>query len=51
MNCLGVLVDAKPEAVGFYDKVGFTALEAVAGQLGDRPEPLAMFLELSAIPS
>lgn len=50
MGCLGVVVDAKPEAVGFYRKLGFIALEAMAGQLGDRPEPLPMFLELGAIP-
>jgi len=50
MGCLGIVVDAKPEAVGFYKKLGFVALEALAGQLGDRPEPLPMFLELGAIP-
>lgn len=50
VGCLGVVVDAKPEAVGFFEKCGFIALEAVAGQLGDRPEPLPMFLELDAIP-
>jgi hypothetical protein len=50
MGCLGVVVDAKPEAVGFYEKLGFIALDAIAGQLGDRPEPLPMFLELGAIP-
>ncbi len=50
MGCLGVLVDAKPEAVGFYEKLGFIAVEAEAGQLGDRPEPLPMFLELGAVP-
>jgi GNAT superfamily N-acetyltransferase len=51
MGCVGVVVDAKPEAVGFYQKLGFIALTAVAGQLGDRPEPLPMFLELGAIPT
>jgi len=49
MGCLGVVVDAKPEAVGFYEKLGFIALEVTAGQLGDRPQPLSMFLELGAI--
>ena len=37
IGCLGVLVDAKPEAVGFYKRAGFIALDALAGQLGDRP--------------
>jgi ribosomal protein S18 acetylase RimI-like enzyme len=50
MGCLGVVVDAKPEAVGFYRRLGFVLLEARAGELGDRPEPLPMFLELDAIP-
>lgn len=50
MGCLGVVVDAKPEAIPFYQKLGFVQLTAVAGELGDRPQPLAMFLELGAIP-
>ncbi|AKJ01206.1 acetyltransferase (GNAT) family protein [Archangium gephyra] len=49
-GCLGVVVDAKPEAVPFYEKLGFIDLGARAGQLGDRPEPRPMFLELGAIP-
>jgi GNAT superfamily N-acetyltransferase len=50
VGCLGVVVDAKPDAVGFYERFGFIALEVMGGQLGDRPEPLPMFLELDAIP-
>jgi catechol 2,3-dioxygenase-like lactoylglutathione lyase family enzyme len=50
MGCVGIVVDAKPEAVDFYRRLGFEALEALAGALGDRPEPLPMFLELGAIP-
>jgi GNAT superfamily N-acetyltransferase len=50
IGCVGVVVDAKPEAVGFYETFGFIPLETVAGQLDDRPEPLPMFLELGAIP-
>jgi GNAT superfamily N-acetyltransferase len=49
-GCLGVVVDAKPEAVPFYENLGFIDLGAKAGQLGDRPEPRPMFLELGAIP-
>jgi GNAT superfamily N-acetyltransferase len=45
-GCVGVLVDAKPEAVAFYKKLGFLSLDGVAGQLGDRPLPFPMFLEL-----
>jgi GNAT superfamily N-acetyltransferase len=50
LGCVGVVVDAKPEAIAFYEKLGFVTLEPRAGQLGDRPEPLPMFLELGAIP-
>jgi GNAT superfamily N-acetyltransferase len=49
LGCLGVVVDAKPEAVGFYHKLGFIELEARAGLLGDRPQPVAMFIELGAV--
>jgi GNAT superfamily N-acetyltransferase len=51
MGCLGVIVDAKPEAVSFYQKLGFIGLETTAGELGDRPQPLPMFLELGAVPN
>jgi GNAT superfamily N-acetyltransferase len=49
-GCIGIVVDAKPEAVPFYKKLGFIDLEARAGHLGDRPEPQPLFLELGAIP-
>ena len=49
-GCAGVLVDAKPEAVPFYERLGFVRLDAVAGLLGDRPEPLPMFIALRRIP-
>lgn len=46
VGCVGLVVDAKPDAVAFYEKLGFIHLEVVAGELGDRPQPLPMFLEL-----
>jgi GNAT superfamily N-acetyltransferase len=49
VGCAGVLVDAKPDAITFYEKLGFLPLEGVAGLLGDRPEPLPMFLEIGQI--
>jgi len=49
MGCVGLVVDAKPDAVRFYEKLGFMALEVVAGELGDRPLPLPMFLELDQL--
>ena len=48
VGCVGVVVDAKPEAVAFYQRLGFVPLGLVAGELGDRPAPLPMFLELPA---
>lgn len=50
-GCVGVLVDAKPEAVAFYARFGFESIPLLAGELGDRPMPVTMFLELGAIPS
>ena len=49
-GCVGVVVDPKPEAVVFYEKLSFVALEVDAGQLGDRPQPVPMFLEIGNIP-
>ncbi|MHB8528528.1 MAG: GNAT family N-acetyltransferase [Caulobacteraceae bacterium] len=51
LGCIGVVVDAKAEAVEFYRRLGFIELEARAGHLGDRPQPLPMYLELAAIPA
>jgi GNAT superfamily N-acetyltransferase len=50
LGCVGVVVDAKADAVVFYAKYGFFPLDMEAGQLRDRPEPTSMFLELRAIP-
>lgn len=50
LGCVGVVVDAKPDATAFYRKLGFVPLDTRAGQLGDRPEPAPMFIEIGAIP-
>lgn len=50
-GCVGVVVDAKPQAITFYQRFGFTALDVVRGRLEDRPEPTPMFLEIGAIPA
>jgi GNAT superfamily N-acetyltransferase len=49
IECVGVVVDAKSEAVPFYERFGFETLDVKAGCLGDRPVPMPMFLELGAI--
>jgi len=48
-GCVGIVVDAKTEATGFYESLGFIQLDLLAGQLEDRPEPTAMFLAMSAL--
>jgi GNAT superfamily N-acetyltransferase len=50
MDCVGVLVDAKPDAVPFYEKLGFVTLDSVAGESGDRPAQVPMFLEIGQVP-
>ena len=37
VGCIGIVVDAKPEAVEFYHRFGFERLEVLKGHLGDRP--------------
>src|SRR5690606_37300374 len=49
-GCVGVLVDAKPDAIAYYKRYGFFELTPLRGMLGERPEPTVMFLELGAIP-
>lgn len=49
-GCVGVLVDAKPDAVDYYERFGFFELSTLRGELGERPAPAIMFLELGAIP-
>lgn len=49
IGCIGVIVDAKPDAVTFYSSLGFKTIELVSGALGDRPEPVAMFLPIGQI--
>ena len=51
VGCVGGVVDAKDEAVRFYERLGFRAMTTRSGALGDRPEPLPMYLHLSALPS
>lgn len=50
IGCVGVVVDAKPDATAFYRRYGFEPLVVIEGALLHRPEPIPMFLPLSAIP-
>jgi len=49
VGCIGVVVDAKPDAVTFYTSLGFKPIDLISGALGDRPEPVAMFLPIGRI--
>lgn len=48
-GCIGVCVDAKPDAVEFYERYGFVSIDLVEGQSDARPAPIPMFLALRAI--
>lgn len=49
VGCVGVVVDAKQDAIEFYSALGFQPIDLVSGSLGDRPEPIAMFLPVGQI--
>jgi GNAT superfamily N-acetyltransferase len=49
IGCIGVVVDAKSGAVTFYSSMGFKPIDLISGALGDRPEPIAMFLPVGQI--
>ncbi len=50
LGCVGVVADAKPESVSFYQKLGFMPLEGVKeGLLQGEPQP--MFLVIGTIAS
>ncbi len=49
-GCVGVLVDAKADAVSFYRRYGFVALQVVEGAAPQRPAPTPMFLALGSVP-
>ena len=49
-GCVGIVVDAKPGATAFNERYGFVEFSTLKGQLGDRPQPRPMFLEIGAVP-
>lgn len=48
LGCVGVVTDAKPDAVAFYESLGFQALEGVREGLLIS-EPVPMFLGIETI--
>jgi GNAT superfamily N-acetyltransferase len=49
-GCVGVVVDAKPAAVEFDRRFGFTPVDVVEGVTAQRPEPTTLFLPLGSVP-
>lgn len=50
-GCVGLVVDAKPPAIRFYEQYGFVRADAEDGQLASDDEPVPMFLHLDGIPA
>jgi GNAT superfamily N-acetyltransferase len=48
IGCVGVVTDAKPEAVSFYQNLGFVAIEGIREGLL-HGEPLPMYLSIDTI--
>lgn len=49
VGCVGIIVDAKQDAIAFYEKLGFEQFEILIGQMNDRPCPTPMFLPMGSI--
>ena len=49
LGCVGIVTDAKAEAVRFYERLGFVALEGVReGLLPGEPLPMSLGIETAA---
>ena len=49
-GCVGIVVDAKPDAIEFYRRLGFLEMQVVEGFLRDRPIQTPMFLPIDKVP-
>lgn len=49
IGCVGVLVDALPGMVGFYEQFGFRPLVVLVGGGASRPRPVPMWLAIGSI--
>lgn len=49
VGCVGMVVDAKPTAIGFYRELGFEPLDTLGGELAARPASQPMFLPIRLI--
>jgi len=46
---IGIMVDAKTNAISFYERFGFIKLDAVEGQSDIRPSPTLLFVSVKTI--
>jgi predicted N-acetyltransferase YhbS len=49
VGCAAVVVDAKPGAIDFYAKYGFTSFEPLEGHSDAHPQPTPMYLMMQEI--
>ena len=47
VGCIGVAVDALPEAVAYYERLGFESIAVLEGSSALRPRPVPMHLWLN----
>jgi predicted N-acetyltransferase YhbS len=51
-GCVGIVIDAKPEAVEYYRQFGFQIIEEIVeGAMRGFPPPKLMFLPIKSIPA
>lgn len=50
LGCVGIVVDAKPGAVEYYRRLGFTPVEDEEGGSRIIPRPTILFLPLASVP-
>lgn len=48
-GCTGVVVDAKPGSVAYYERYGFEAMNVLEGESAARPLPTPMYLSIRDI--
>lgn len=48
-GCVGIVVDAKSDAIPFYKKLGFIELEVEQGKLNVHPSQTAMFISTKTV--
>ena len=49
LGCVGIVVDAKREAISFYEGLGFVSLDVVKGEGRHYPRQTTMFLAIGTV--